>query len=973
MTSSTLSPPPFDLTILTARDPAQQWLFERRLAQSPLREWTRQTLVVADPPGSPPGSGGSTIYALSAALDQLGIRIPEGEPDTSALAEQLDRFRILLVHCGGLSQRLPQFASLGKAFAPISQESGDEYLLAAVVRSLAALCAGARSGVVVACGDVLFRGSSSAPFPVSDAVGWAWPAPLEQASRHGVYLWDLASGKATRALQKPHVAQLRDLGFRSRAPLDTGVAHVSAPVVADLLATALQADGATFQDRVLAGPERWRGLDLYGDLLPALVPGHDDTTRRENPCLEALKRHSLQVLCPEDGEFLHFGTTAELLRILHLDGPPAPLLLQSAVEDGALMAGAGSVVHFCHVESPLVVGNGSYVLGFHTRCGQAVVDDHRLAYQSPLLGEGAFRRALVVLGVGDDPKRGPDALLMGEELVSWAQRRGLSTAELWAEDLPMDDRTLWNARLFPTVTPHLLPFALDWLQGRQAVGKRWDETPLLSLAEVHERFDASHWWKYEARLRRHLQAEALASSLRQDPELSAAVLAAEIAPEHRAILRNELRLRAARDKDPLLSARIFRLCAMLAEEKEPVGPFHQRAFAAIRRGITSRSEPPVEISWQAPPSYQVTVTAPVRVDLAGGWTDTPPQACELGGAVLNMALHLNGRLPVRATSQVLAEPVLHLVSHDLGLECRIVAPEELRDCRRPGDPFAIHKAALLECGIGGTDGADLARRLLAAGGGLRLETTSGVPKGSGLGTSSILGAVVLASLRHLSGQVTSWESLFQAVLALEQRMTTGGGWQDQIGGMLPKIKLTVTDPGLAQVPRVTHVDCTQSVERELEERLVLFYTGVPRLARNVLQRVVSRYLAREPDVRPALRRMKDLAHEVTGALRAGDFVRLGAGLRESWELKCLLEPTATHGEIEGILRKAAPYCLGWKLAGAGGGGFLLLLARSGDDARRLCDLLPLWQPEGKVFQTGLSPVGLTITGETCPASGRLIG
>ena len=40
--------------------------------------------------------------------------------------------------------------------------------------------------------------------------------------------------------------------------------------------------------------------------------------------------------------------------------------------------------------------------------------------------------------------------------------------------------------------------------------------------------------------------------------------------------------------------------------------------------------------------------APVRVDLAGGWTDTPPQACESGGAVLNVALELDGRPPVRA-------------------------------------------------------------------------------------------------------------------------------------------------------------------------------------------------------------------------------------------------------------------------------------------------------------------------------------
>lgn len=970
---SPAQPPLFDLTIVTARDAAQQWLFERRLAQLRLQEWTRETLVVADPPGPPPGSGGSTIYALCAALDRLRIAPEGGSPsDAAALAERLGRYRILIVHCGGLSQRLPQFASLGKAFAPVGEDADGEPLLSAVVRSLAVLCSGVRSGVVVACGDVLFRGSAPHRFPESEAVAWAWPARLEQASRHGVYRWDENTGRATAALQKPSIDLLRTLGFRDQAPLDTGAAYFSPRVAADLLSAAVGTVGGKARCQALSARERWQGLDLYGELLPALVAEGEDPPRDARACLTALWGHNLHILCPPDGEFLHFGTTAELLRILHGAGSTAPLLIHTAAAAGTVSAGAGSVVQFCRVRAPLEVGSNSYVLGLQTRCGTSVVGDKVLAYQAPLTGAGAASRVLVALGINDDPKRGPDATLMGEELEQWASRRGLSTAELWTSELPACERSLWNARLFPRVTPQRLPVALDWLHGRQAAGKRLEGPPLLSLAEIHLRFDARRWWRYESGLRQLPVAQAIVERLRHDPELSAA----EVAPvpvEDPPVLRNELGRLATRESDPLLSARIWRLGALLAGETEPAGVKHARAFAAIRRGVTFRAEPAGQFRWQAAPDDEVTVAAPVRVDLAGGWTDTPPQACEMGGTVLNMALHLEGRLPVRAAARVLAEPVLHLVSRDLGLERRIVHPEELRDCRRPGDPFAIHKAALLECGFGGTNETELARLLQAAGGGLRIETESRVPKGSGLGTSSILGAVVLAALRHLTGRDTGWESLFQAVLTLEQRITTGGGWQDQIGGMLPKIKLTVTEPGLVQVPRVTYINCPTDVEQQLEEHLVLFYTGVPRLARNVLQRVVSRYLAREPEIRPALRRMKALSHHMADALRQGDFASLGSGLRESWELNCLLEPTATHEEIDRILQRIAPYCYGWKLAGAGGGGFMLLLARSTSDARFLSDQLTHWQPEGEVYRTGLARLGLTITPAGCSVPGPLVG
>ncbi|MBM3459677.1 MAG: hypothetical protein FJX77_14235 [Armatimonadetes bacterium] len=351
---------------------------------------------------------------------------------------------------------------------------------------------------------------------------------------------------------------------------------------------------------------------------------------------------------------------------------------------------------------------------------------------------------------------------------------------------------------------------------------------------------------------------------------------------------------------------------------------------------------------------------PVRIDLAGGWTDTPPQACAAGGTVLNAALLLNGQMPLLVRGRVLADPVLRFVARDLGKVWECHTLESLRDYHDPADPFALHKAALAETGLDRPAARTLPHLLELLGGGLELETSSEVPKGSGLGTSSILGAAVLAVLRTLTGQPANWSVLFGAVLRLEQRMTTGGGWQDQVGGMLPGFKITRTRPGWEPIPEVESLTPPSGFREEFHQRMIMFYTGVPRLAKNVLQRVVTRYVDREPEVLAALHRLPLLAEQAAAAIRAGDLDALGAAVQSTWDLNPVLELSATNPQIEKILRGVAPYCTGRKLAGAGGGGFALFLARSGEDADRARAWLAEQCPQGRAFDAAVSEQGLTV-------------
>ena len=191
-------------------------------------------------------------------------------------------------------------------------------------------------------------------------------------------------------------------------------------------------------------------------------------------------------------------------------------------------------------------------------------------------------------------------------------------------------------------------------------------------------------------------------------------------------------------------------------------------------------------------------------------------------------------------------------------------------------------------------------------------------------------------------------------------MTTGGGWQDQVGGLLPGVKLTRTAPGMMQVPVVQPLTLSPQRLQELDERMVLFYTGLPRLAKNVLKRVVDHFLARDAGTLEVLLRMRALAEELAPALEAGDWEQVGRAVDESWELNKRLEPTASNPDIERLFQAARPFIHGAKLAGAGGGGFMFALARSREDAERLSETLLRLQPAGRIVDAHLAQQGLTV-------------
>src|SRR5262249_39565369 len=144
------------------------------------------------------------------------------------------------------------------------------------------------------------------------------------------------------------------------------------------------------------------------------------------------------------------------------------------------------------------------------------------------------------------------------------------------------------------------------------------------------------------------------------------------------------------------------------------------------------------------------------------------------------------------------------------------------------DPFALHKIALQLTGFlpspsgrGQGEGAFEHKVRSSAKLGVHITTECRVPKGSGLGTSSILAATLLAALHRAKNNSPSQEELFEQTLLLEQRLSTGGGWQDQVGGIVGGVKSTITSPGVPQRPVIETLALSDAAYTGLEERLVV--------------------------------------------------------------------------------------------------------------------------------------------------------
>ena len=320
----------------------------------------------------------------------------------------------------------------------------------------------------------------------------------------------------------------------------------------------------------------------------------------------------------------------------------------------------------------------------------------------------------------------------------------------------------------------------------------------------------------------------------------------------------------------------------------------------------------------------VKVTAPVRIDFAGGWSDTPPICYSEGGTVLAAAVMLDGKRPIEVTVRPRRDKFVKIVSLDLGKRSLLKSAAELADRHDPHDWRCLVKNALAVTGyrFGEEDGLDIT-------------ISANLPKGSGMGTSSILGAATIAALL---GKVDV-DNVGELTLKLEQEMRTGGGWEDQFAGMVGGIKMMRSRPGDPQRIVIERLD-SHKVAKALAERSLLYFTGQKRMARNVLRRVIGFY-AENPHnfAKILIDSVKTTAEKSARSLVKGDIDGFAGCVNGYWRDKKLLDSGSTNERVEELAAMIRPHAAALSLAGAGGGGFMYILAKSAADAKKIRSLL----------------------------------
>lgn len=955
------------------------------------------TAVTHDPVGTPLGSGGGLAQALTAAWAASGA---------PALPEWLEQAVRVVVHAGGESRRTPAYAAEGKVFTPIPVlrwsfgQRLDQVLLDLQLPFVEQVLAAAPAGTAAAVcsGDVLLQGRVPARLPAADVICFGmWTSP-ETAARHGVFFCARHEpGRLVCMLQKPSPAEVKELSSRSLYLVDTGLWLFSRRAIMDLLG-ACGWEGNTFRQGH-AEP-----LDLYGGVGLSL----GESPRRPHP---VWGQWSCAVVPVDDGQFYHFGTSRELvettlrLQNAHLDqrhfgrgGREHPATFIQNAEVGVGLHAANHTVWIENAVIPAgwALQHSHILTGIPPNAWSLSLPAGVCLDAVPL---DEVRWAMRFYGI-DDAFRGPAGdrrtLWFGRPAEAWFSDRGMTLAECGIG--PGTD--LQQARLFPVLEGELLDGGfVQWLVGQpgaedaaggldslinrpvamvspgrgqtprgQTAGgdyaRRYRDATRLSATELAARADLGR----RARQRGCLRERALVRLA--DAPASSVLLRTDLSAAAETFAATRLRVPPADAVSSPLDAlhwRMFRAMVRKGVGDVGWGDDERAAFDALRGLFLAPGElAPAQPRRQLLADQIIWGRSPVRIDLAGGWTDTPPYCLIHGGRVVNLAVELNGQPPIQVFGRCSNEPQIVVRSIDLGQEQCLRTYEDLRAYAQVGAAFSIPKAALALAGFLPEFAAcphDTLRQALECfGGGIELTLLAAVPKGSGLGTSSILAATVLGTLNDLCCLGWHRDEVIRRTLCLEQMLTTGGGWQDQAGGILPGLKLLESGPGSPQVVQSRWLP-DALLRQQANHSVLLYYTGITRVAKDILQDVVRGMFLNTAGTLRLLARIGENALRAADVLQRQDEGGLGAVVHRSWELNCALDAGTNPPPIQALLARVSPWLRGAKLLGAGGGGYLLMVARDEAAAVRIRHELSARPPNAaaRFVDLSVSECGLQVT------------
>ncbi|XP_034560071.1 fucose-1-phosphate guanylyltransferase [Notolabrus celidotus] len=480
----------WDAVVLTAVDESQREAYELQISEKVHRKELPLGIhfkVFSDPPGSKIGNGGSTLYALQQLNEVYG--------------KALGTLRIILIHAGGWSQRLPSASALGKIFTALPLGDPLYQMLELKLAIYVDFPPHMTPGVLVTCADDIELYSVSEDESVTfDKPGFtalAHPSPLSVGTTHGVFVChaqekscdhsEMESTSCLNFLHKPSIQKMQESGaVRKRQGGCFSLTDAEFVYTDSTYYINSDTTKAFLNLLTELGPLECE-IDAYGDFLQALGPkatidytkNTANVSKEESSLVEVrqkifhhLKGTPLNVILLNNSKFYHIGTTSEYL--FHLTEDVALRrelgLLTSAFSlhtnensDGCVMysvlhpscsVGAGSVVEYSRLEAGVSVGRGSIISSCCVSAGLSVPDGVFL-HSVCVNHKHQTRYVTVVFGINDDLKRSVEspAHMKGLKLFGFTLTECLSCWGLNNEALRFSGDpascSLWNSCLFP--------------------------------------------------------------------------------------------------------------------------------------------------------------------------------------------------------------------------------------------------------------------------------------------------------------------------------------------------------------------------------------------------------------------------------------------------------------------------------------------------------------------------------------------
>jgi len=882
-------------------------------------------LVVPDEGGKRVGSGGATLTVLQKIYE---------------LEKTFHHLRILVIHSGGDSKRTPQYSALGKLFSPVPRVLPDgrsSTLFDEIIIAMSGVAPRIKEGMLLLSGDALLLFNPlKINFALNEAGCITFKEKAEVGQRHGVFVSG-DTGFVKKCLQKKNLEILKKEGAideNGYVDIDTGAIIFSSPILESLYQL------INTKDKYIKVVNSKVRLSLYIDFMYPF--GEESTLEnflKEKPegdmcdelievrkeVWELLRKYKLKQIKMYPAKFIHFGSTPEIMNLMNNDIKDYKEINWSNVVNScsdntscynSLINSTAKIDNNVYVEISYIHDNVK--IGKNVLLSFVEIDENIIIPDDVILHGLKQNNGKIVcriLGINDNPK---EEKLFGKDITSlpFALKGNLWNAILYPECDTMKEAVISALNIYKIAHNQDGDLELWKKCNKKSLSSGFNDADSYSLIEWNKKMiNLVKCGKIEKLIEKNMNIKNIENIFDKNETLD---------QNQKMWLEDKLKNSNFEKRIRLL----YYFDETLHNEEYII-----KLFDEIKNIIIN--EPLNNIKYNdtckiIKDKYEIYL--PLRVNFAGGWTDTPPYCLENGGKVLNASILLKGIKPIHILIEKINEKKIKFLAKDINVFGEFENIEQIQKMQKDqeNESLFLIQTCLIISGIIPKEGGNLEKILERIGSGFNIQwEVISTPRGSGLGTASILISGILKSIYEFFEIKYNDNEIINKVMEIEQIMGTGGGWQDTIGGISKGFKLINSEKGIYQNLKIKNINIKKEHLEEFQKRFLLINTGERRLSRTLLKQVIERYIGNIEENIKNLSESKFIAEKMAESLESGNIDDFAKLLNEQWNCSLKIIPETTNNLINGIFKLIDEYIDGKMICGPGGGGFLQVIIKKG--------------------------------------------